>query len=286
MATLRDVKRKISSIRSTQTITRTMRMISASKLRRAQEELEKVNGYALRMEQLLKRMASRIPEDASPMLSEREEIKRVLLFPIASDRGLSGAFNLNVATAAEAFIEENKSKYEGVGVYLVGKKVRDYLKRRGVKTIKEWVDIKAVGQELAGEMATDLTGLYLAGEFDKVYLIYTHFQSALKQEVRFEEFLPLKAPQSEETVDYLYEPDVQSIVDRFIPHYILTKIYFALVESQTSEHAARMAAMENATSSCGEMIDYLTLVYNKTRQQSITNEMMDIVGGAEALQST
>ncbi len=286
MATLRDVKRKISSIKSTQTITRTMRMISASKLRRAQEELEKVNGYALRMEQLLKRMASRIPEDASPMLSEREQVKRVLLFPIASDRGLSGAFNLNVAAAAEAFIQENKSKYEGVGVYLVGKKIRDYLRRRGIKTIKEWVDIKAIGQEIAGEMATDLTGLYLTGEFDKVYLVYTHFQSALKQEVRFEEFLPLKAPQSEEAVDYLYEPDVQSIVDRFIPHYILTKIYFALVESQTSEHAARMAAMENATTSCGEMIDYLTLVYNKTRQQSITNEMMDIVGGAEALQST
>jgi len=104
--------------------------------------------------------------------------------------------------------------------------------------------------------------------------------------VKFEEFLPLKAPASEETVDYLYEPDVQSIVDRFIPHYILTKIYYALVESQTSEHAARMAAMENATNNCGEMIDYLTLVYNKTRQQSITNEMMDIVGGVEALQST
>jgi F-type H+-transporting ATPase subunit gamma len=286
MATLREVRRKIGSIRSTQTITRTMRMISASKLKRAQDELGTVNGYAQRMEGLLKRMASRIPENASPLLSEREEIKRVLLFPIASDRGLSGAFNINVAGAAERFIQENKTKYESIGVYLVGKKIRDYLRRRGIKTAKEWVDTKTVGPQIAGEMATDLTGLYLAGDVDKVYLIYTHFQSALKQEVRFEEFLPLKAPLAEETVDYLYEPDVQSIVDRFIPHYILTKIYYALVESQTSEHAARMAAMENATNNCGEMIDYLTLVYNKTRQQSITNEMMDIVGGVEALQST
>jgi F-type H+-transporting ATPase subunit gamma len=286
MATLREVRRKIGSIRSTQTITRTMRMISASKLKRAQDELERVNGYALRMEGLLKRMASRIPENASPLLSEHEEIRKVLLFPIASDRGLSGAFNVNVAGAVERFIRDNRTTYESIGVYLVGKKIRDYLRRRGIATTKEWVDVKSVGPEIAGEMATDLTSLYLAGDVDKVYLIYTHFQSALKQEVRFEEFLPLKAPAAEETVDYLYEPDVQSIVDRFIPHYILTKIYYALVESQTSEHAARMTAMENATNNCGEMIDHLTLVYNKTRQQSITNEMMDIVGGVEALQST
>jgi len=286
MATLREVRRKIGSIRSTQTITRTMRMISASKLKRAQDELERVNGYALRMEGLLKRMASRIPDDASPLLSEREEIKRALLFPIASDRGLSGAFNINVAGAVEGFIRENRATYESIRVYLVGKKIRDYLRRRGIAATKEWVDLKTMGPQIAGEMATDLTGAYLAGEADRVYLIYTHFQSALKQEVRFEEFLPLKAPASEETIDYLYEPDVQSIVDRFIPHYILTKIYYALVESQTSEHAARMTAMENATNNCGEMIDHLTLVYNKTRQQSITNEMMDIVGGVEALQST
>jgi F-type H+-transporting ATPase subunit gamma len=286
MATLRDVKRKINSIRSTQTITRTMRMISASKLRRAQEDMEKVSAYALRMEQLLKRMAGRIPEDASPLLTEREEIKRVLLFPIASDRGLSGAFNMNVATAVERFIEENRAKYERIGVYLVGKKIRDYLKRRKADITKEWVDVKKIELDVAGQMASELTDLYLAGEFDKVYLVYTYFHSALNQEIRFEEFLPMKAEKDEgEETDYLYEPDVKRIVERFVPHYILTKIYFALVQSQTSENAARMTAMENATNNCGEMINHLTLVYNKTRQQSITNEMMDIVGGVEALQS-
>ena len=129
MATLRDVKRKIGSIRSTQTITRTMRMISASKLRRAQDELERVNAYAARMEQLLKRIAARIPEAASPLLAGRDEIKRVLLFPIASDRGLSGAFNMNVASPVERFIEENRTKYERIGVYLVGRKIRDHLRR-------------------------------------------------------------------------------------------------------------------------------------------------------------
>jgi F-type H+-transporting ATPase subunit gamma len=283
MATLRDVKRKITSIKSTQTITRTMRMISASKLRRAQEELEKVSAYAVRMEQLLGRLAGRLPENASPLVAEREEIKRTLLFPIASDRGLSGAFNMNVATAVERFIAENRNEYERIGVYLVGKKIRDYLKRRKVDTIREWTDLKAADTETAGEMAKDLTNLYLSGDFDKIHLIYTHYNSPVNQTVRFEEFLPLKASSTEETLDYLYEPDMASIVERFLPHYILTKIYFALVQSQTSEHAARMSAMENATNSCGDMIDHLTLVYNKTRQQSITNEMMDIVGGAEAL---
>ena len=193
---------------------------------------------------------------------------------------------MNVATTVERFIEENRARYERIGVYLVGRKIRDYLKRRRIETTKEWIDLKTFGVDVAGQMASDLADLYLTAEFDKIYLVYTHFHSALKQEVRFEEFLPLKTEGAEEGTDYLYEPDVRAIVGRFIPHYLLTKIYFALVESQTSEHAARMAAMENATNNSGEMINYLTLIYNKTRQQSITNEMMDIVGGAEALRST
>jgi F-type H+-transporting ATPase subunit gamma len=283
MATLRDVKRKITSIRSTQTITRTMRMMSASRLRKAQDELEKVKVYSARMEELLKRVASRVPESANPLLTEREEVKRVLLFPIASDRGLSGAFNMNVAAPVERFIEENRDSYEDVGVYLVGRKIRDYLKRRRITAIKEWTDLKMADTIVAGEMAKDLTNLYLDGEFDKIYLIYTHFDSAINQTVQFEEFLPLKMPSTDESLDYLYEPDTASIIDRFVPQYVLTKIYFALIQSQTSEHAARMTAMENATINCGEMIDHLTLVYNKTRQMSITSEMMDIVGGAEAL---
>jgi F-type H+-transporting ATPase subunit gamma len=286
MATLRDVKRKINSIRSTQTITRTMRMISASKLRRAQEEMEKITAYALRTEELLKRMASRVPEQSHPLFLEREETKKVLLFAVASDRGLSGAFNLNVANAVQRFVQENRTRYERIGVYAVGRKIRDYLRRRNTEMAREWVDVKSIGSELAAEMAREVTDLYLGGEFDKVYLIYTYFHSAINQKVMFEEFLPVKPARTDEGPDYLYEPDMQSIIDRFVPHYLFTKVYFALVESQTSEHASRMAAMENATSNCGEMIDHLTLVYNKTRQQSITNEMMDIVGGAEALQGT
>jgi F-type H+-transporting ATPase subunit gamma len=288
MATLRDVKRKINSIRSTQTITRTMRMISASKLRRAQDELDRVSPYSIKIEELLKRVAGKLPDNAHPLLEKRESVKSVLLFPIASDRGLSGAFNVNVASLAEKFIKENRANYEKIGVYLVGRKVRDYLKRRKIETIKEWTDLKSIHADVAGEMASDVTNLYLQGMFDKVYLIYTYFHSAINQKVQFEEFLPLSVSSGEEEggPEYLYEPDMQTIIDRLIPQYVKTKIYFALAESQTSEHAARMAAMENATNNCGDMINYLTLVYNKTRQQSITGEMMDIVGGVEALQST
>jgi F-type H+-transporting ATPase subunit gamma len=284
MATLRDVRRKISSIQSTQTITRTMRMVSASKLRRAQEQLDKIRGYALSLEELLKRVAARLPEGAHPLLTPREEVRKVLLFPIASDRGLSGAFNLNVSTRVERFIRDNKQNYDKIGVYLVGRKIRDYLRKRRIETTKELMDIKTISDDLVQGIAGDLINLYLEGEFDRIYLIYTQFKSAAKQEVIFEEFIPVKVPEAEESLDYLYEPGKEEIVERLVPHFVSTKIFYALAQSQTSEHAARMVAMENATNNCGEMISYLTLVYNKTRQESITAEMMDIVGGAEALQ--
>ena len=286
MATLREVRRKINSIQSTQTITRTVRMVSASKRARAQGTLERIKAYAGKIEELLKRVASRLPEDAHPLLAKKEEIKNVLLLPIASDRGLSGAFNLNIAKVVEGFIRTNQGKYEKIGVYLVGKKIRDYFKRRRIQTIKEWIDVKTVDSGVVDAISSDVMNLYLDGEYDKVYLIYTHFRSAVRQEVVFQEFLPITVGASEEMADYLYEPKMEEIIYELIPQYIKTKIYFALAESQTSEHAARMAAMENATNNCGEIITHLTLVYNKTRQQSITNEMMDIVGGAEALQST
>lgn len=286
MATLRDVRRKINSIQSTQTITRTMRMVSASKLAKAQSTLERITAYAGKIEELLKRVAQRLPEDAHPLLAKKEEIRNVLLLPIASDRGLSGAFNLNIAKAVEDFIRTNQGSYEKIGVYLIGKKIGDYFRRRHIQTAKEWVDVKTVDPAVVESIASDVMDLYLNGEYDKVYLIYTHFRSAVKQEVRFEEFLPIAVEASEETLDYLYEPKMDEIIFELIPQFIKTKIYFALAESQTSEHAARMASMENATNNCGELITHFTLVYNKTRQQSITNEMMDIVGGAEALQST
>lgn len=288
MATLRDIKRKISSINSTQTITRTMKMVSAAKLRKAQEELDKIKAYALKMEELVGRVTKMLPANAHPLLTAREEVKKVLILSIASDRGLCGAFNVNIALQAENFTAQNKNQYERIGVYVFGRKAKDYLTRRKVDIVKDWVDIKKIDQELVEEVASELIRLYVDGEFDKVYISYTHFASPVKQIAIFEEFLPLStnAAEGAEGVEYLYEPKRDAIVEALIPKYISTKIYYALVESQTSEHAARMSAMENATSNCGEMVRYLTLVYNKRRQESITSEMMDIVGGAEALRGT
>ena len=291
MATLRDIKRKISSIDSTQTITRTVKMVSASKLRRAQTELDRTKAYATKMEDLVRRVVRKLPSESHPLLTPREEINKVLVVSIASDRGLAGAFNTNISLAAENFIRQNSDKYERMAVYIVGKKAKDYLGRRKVDIVKDWADVKKVDQGVVNAIASDLIGLYMDGSFDKIYLSYTHFQSAVKQIVMFDEFVPLSMPEEGETDetdsgDYLYEPTIDKIVEALIPKYISTKIYYALVESQTSEHAARMAAMENATSNCGEMVSYLTLVYNKRRQESITNEMMDIVGGAEALRGT
>lgn len=284
MATLRDIKRKIGSIGSTQTITRTMKMVSASKLRRVQDELEKINQYATKMEGLVGRVVRGLDgAEAHPLLTKREEVKKVLIFGIASDRGLCGSYNVNIGMAAEKFVAENKDAYERIAVASFGRKLKDYLSRRKVEVVREWYDIGKVDQALVQDMAFELSSLYLDGEFDRIYLAYTHFMSAVKQEVIFEEFLPV-VPQAEgEYIDYISEPERQQIIESLIPRYIWTKIYYALVESQTSEHAARMNTMENATSNCGEMIRYLTLVYNKRRQESITSEMLDIVGGAEAL---
>jgi F-type H+-transporting ATPase subunit gamma len=291
MATLRDIKRKIGSIDSTQTITRTVKMVSASKLRRAQAELDRTKAYATKMEDLVRRVVRKLPSESHPLLTPRESINNVLIVSIASDRGLAGAFNTNISLAAENFIHQNGGNYERMAVYIVGKKAKDYLSRRKVDIVKDWADVKKVDQGVVDAIASDLIGLYMDGSFDKIYLSYTHFHSAVKQIIMFDEFVPLSMPEEgeveeAESGDYLYEPSIDKIVEALIPKYISTKIYYALVESQTSEHAARMAAMENATSNCGEMVKYLTLVYNKRRQESITNEMMDIVGGAEALRGT
>jgi len=286
MATLRDIKRKINSINSTQTITRTMKMVSASKLRRAQDAYEKIRDYALKMENLVGRVISKLPKDVHPLLTEPEEVKKVLIVAIASDRGLCGGFNVNIGLAVENFVNQNREKYERIGVYVFGRKAKDYLSRRKVEILKERLDIKVASKDLADEVAAELIQLYRDGEFDKIYLLYTHFESAVKYVVKFEEFIPIKASAEEYEGDYLYEPDRDKIVEAIIPKFISTKIYYALVDSQTSDHAARMSAMENATKNCTEMVSYLTLVYNKRRQEGITSEMLDIVGGAEALRGT
>ena len=283
MATLRDIKRKINSVRSTQTITRTMKMVSASKLRRAQEGLENFRAYAVNIEELAKKAIAAADRDEHLLLKEKEDQKRVLIFSIGSDRGLCGGFNVNIALHTENFIAQNKDIYERISAYIIGRKVRDHLARRRVDVIKSWVDVKRIEQEMIDEIASDLISFYINGEFDKIYLVYTDFISPVRHVVRFEEFIPLIAAPVTEGSEYLYEPEKEAVIEALIQKYINTKIYYAILDSQTSEHSARMNSMENATNNCSEMMSQLTLVYNKRRQEGITTEMMDIVGGAEAL---
>ncbi len=286
MATLRDIRRKIQSIKSTQTITRTMKMVASSRLRRSQDELERLRPYAIKIEELKDRIVSSLPESIHPVIKEKEEIKNVLLFACASDRGLCGSFNANVNFAIENFITQNRENYEKIGLYIVGKKIRDYFAKRGALIVKEFVEQRRIGRETVEEISDDLISYYVKGEFDKVFAVYTFFRSPLKQIVTVEELLPVKSKRADQKIDYLYEPDRKSILERFIPQYLSTRIWYMILNSQTSEHASRMNAMENATNNCGEMINFLTLLYNKKRQESITKEMLDIVGGAEAVKKT
>lgn len=285
MPTLRDIRRKINSIRSTQTITRTMKMVASSRLRRTQEELERVRNYANSLEELKERLIPSLRRTIHPLLRVRDEERRALLFVIASDRGLCGSFNVNVNVAAENLVNSLKEKYEDVSLYVIGKKVKDYFTRRQVPIVKEWIEMRKIETHHIQEMARDLTFYYENLEFDRIYAVYTYYRSPIRQIVTTEEIIPIVPKERREPIEYLYEPNEEYIVKAFIPRYLETKIRYMILNSQTSEHAARMNAMENATNNCGELIRMLTLLYNKKRQENITKEMLDIVGGAEAVKT-
>ncbi|MCS7280331.1 MAG: ATP synthase F1 subunit gamma [Desulfobacterota bacterium] len=286
MPTLRDIRRKIASIRSTQKITRTMKMIASSRLRRCHEELERTRPYASKIEELKERLLSSVRKNIHPIVMEREEQKNLLIFACASDRGLCGSFNANVNAAIDNLISQMKDQYEKIGLYVLGKKIRDYFAKKGVPIVKEWIELRRIEKEHIESMVQDFMSYYLTSEFDKIVAIYTFFRSPIRQEVRTEELIPIKTKRDEGPIDYLYEPKAEYVVERFIPEYLRTKVYHMILNSQTSEHASRMNAMDNATNNCGEMINLLTLLYNKKRQESITKEMLDIVGGAEAVKRT
>lgn len=280
MATLRHIRRKIQSVRSTQTITNTMKMVSASKLRRAQEEFERVGLYAKKMEELVRNVIGTLSDISHPLLDEREK-RRALVFACASDRGLCGSFNMNVVGRVEGFISDKS--YESVALCTFGRKIRDYFRRRGVPIVEEYVDVRRLEIDLSRTISARLIELFLEGKFDVVFLCYTHFLSPLRQEVVLERLLPIPIPRERAKGEYLLEPSLEQILSTLLPKYVTTRLHYALIDSSTSEHAARMNAMENATDNCGKVLQSLTLLFNKTRQESITKEMMDIVGGAEAL---
>ncbi len=291
MPSLIDIRRRVRAVRSTQQITKAMKMIAASRLRRAQERILSARPFAEQMLRVLSSLAARVDPSGHPLLSVRDERAggSVLLVVVTADKGLCGAFNTNVIRAASAFILERPDRH--VRLALVGRKGRDFFRRRGFAVRYEHVNLFA---RLQYEDAQDVAHLaideFTTGAVDAVYLVYNQFKSVLQQRVVVERLLPIPRGLFGETasaeralVEYLYEPAPAAIFEQLLPRHVEVQVWRALLESAAAEHAARMTAMDNATKNAGEMIEQLTLYMNKVRQAAITREIIEVVSGAEAL---
>ncbi|MDO5105803.1 ATP synthase F1 subunit gamma [Capnocytophaga sp.] len=284
MANLKEIRSRISSVSSTMQITGAMKMVSAAKLKKAQDAIIAMKPYAYKLKQLLEQLSSALGNDS--IYNERnEEIKNVLIVPITSNRGLCGAFNSNIVKKALE-LEEGKYRNLNVQFYTVGKKGNDILKKTDKVFKYETHIFDDLTYAAAAELASELMELYTSGQFDKIVLVYNSFKNAATQIVTEETFLPIQAIENEEVqsaTDYLYEPSKEEIVKELIPRSLKTQIFKALRDSVASEHGARMTAMHKATDNANELRNQLKLTYNKARQAAITGEILEIVGGAEAL---
>lgn len=345
MPSLKAIRKRIGSVKSTQKITRAMKMVAAARLSRAQMAITELRPYALKTLEVLSSVATRAgEEDVHPLLARREP-KKVMLVVLTSDRGLAGAFNANVNKLAYRRWKELEAEGAEVSFAVIGRKGRDFLKRRGANIRRDFTGVfENLSVERAGEIGRYIVAEYTRGgegrlaaeeregrgmapkarepqprepqavdaapagvaepdegaesfvptegladlepELDAVYLVYNEFKSAITQKVTVEPLLPIApAPMAEDetTVDFIYEPSKRALLDRLLPMYVEIELYRALLESVASEHGARMTAMDSATKNASEMIDRLTLQYNRARQAAITKELMEIIGGAEAL---
>jgi F-type H+-transporting ATPase subunit gamma len=295
MATLKDIQRRIRAVKNTRQITKAMKMVAAAKLRKAQQRMLEMRPYADKMQSVIASLAVGSEQESHPLLFQRPR-KTVEVLVVTSDRGLCGAFNSNISKAATKYTEELQSEEpdaaisaEGleVSISAVGKKAVDYYKRRDVQLRNTWTGISGkISYEDAQTIADDIVQNYTDGSLDEVYIVYNEFKNVVQQIIRTVKLLPTEAhAEDAEKSDaaFIYEPSKEHLLDDLLPKNVEIQIYRALLESQASEEAARMTAMENATKAAGEMIDDLTLQFNKARQASITAEIMDIVGGVEAL---
>jgi F-type H+-transporting ATPase subunit gamma len=284
MGNLRDIQRRIDSVKNTEQITKAMKMVAASRLRRAQEAILSSRPYAHKMLEVLSSLSLRTNPQAHPMLETREP-KQVDLLIVTSDRGLCGAFNSNIIRAAEKFMAEHPDW--NFSLHLVGRKAADYYKRRDVNIRKISLNILAdVSMAHSSAVGGDLVESYLNDEFDQVFMVYNEFKSAIQQTVIVEQLLPIKPMDITEEyfpVEYTFEPSEDAILAELLPRHINVQVFRVFLESVASEHGARMTAMESASKNAGEMIDKLTLIYNRTRQAAITTELIEVVSGAEAL---
>ena len=296
MASLRAIRSRIRSVRSMQKITKALKLVSAAKLRRAQDAVVRTRPYAQALDELLASLArARANADMPPhpLMDVRAKPTRIEVVLLTSDRGLCGGFNANIIRRAQRFIVEEGDKYEVIQFSTIGRRGRDFAKKRGIQTRKDYVGFFGrLRYSMAKEVADDLIAEYRERKLDAVYLLYNQFKSAITQVITLKQLLPIVAEAEQQktsgqggfiTPEHIYEPSRPQLLEQLIPRELAMQIWRALLESEASEHGARMSAMESATTNANETIGRLSLEYNRARQASITKELMEIVSGAEAL---
>jgi F-type H+-transporting ATPase subunit gamma len=294
MATVQDIKRRLRSVRNTRKITKAMELVAAAKLRRAESRIAALRPYAERMRELMIGTARATPARGFPLLEDRETVESVAILPLTGDRGLAGAFNAQIVRRALQLEREARAAGADVRWVVVGKKGRSTLRFRRYAIEQAWVDFtdRPVYAD-AVAVSKKLADLFVEREVDRVVMVYNHYVSPLTQTVSVEDVLPIPRTLLEEEEksayeialegDFIYEPEPEEILARLLPTYLETTVYRALLESAASEHGARMTAMRNASKNAGELIDKLTLDMNRARQSEITQEILEVVAGADAL---
>lgn len=291
MPSLKDVKLQIAGVGKTKQITRAMGMVASAKLRGAQNRIERFRPYAEKFGEMLGDLAARTEEAAHPLLQVHKEVKSAVVVLLSSDRGLCGGFNVNLISTALDLARAKTEEGLSVRFICVGRKGRDAVRKTSYEIIESYGDVMgSFDFRLAARLGGKVSQLYESGEADEVYLVYSEFAGMTRQIPTKMELLPVTAAAREEdgnkpAAECLYEPEVGALLAELLPRYVNVQIYRGLLDNSASENAARMAAMDNATRNCDELTNSLTLLYNKTRQAAITNELIDIVGGANAQQS-
>lgn len=288
MPSLKAIKKRIGSVKNTRQITKAMKMVSAAKLRRAQDNIIAARPYARKMEEVLQSLAGCVEGDAHPLLEVRDA-KKLLLLVVTSDRGLCGGFNANLCKAADRFVKEKKSEYEEITLMTLGRKGYEFLKNR-YTVAKNYPNlISKPNYQTAALLGQEIIEGYLEGQYDQVIILFNAFKTVMSQDITFQQLLPVVPPEAEaatldETpVEYIYEPSVSELLDEILPKNIEVQIFKSMLESVAAEHGARMTAMDSASKNASEMIGKLTLIYNRARQAAITKELMEIISGAESI---
>jgi len=286
MASLKSIKKRIVSVKNTRQITKAMKMVSAAKLRRAQENVVAARPYAKKLGEVLQTLSSSLEGDLHPLL-EKRDAKKLLLIVLTSDRGLCGGFNSNLCKAADRYLKEKSGVYEQISVMTVGRKGYEFLKSR-YTVYKNFSNVLSKpNYQTAAMLAQEVIDGFLAGEYDQVELLYNSFRTVMTQDITFQQMLPVepevKGSTEETPVEFIYEPSVGELLAEILPKNIEVQIFKAMLETVAGEHGARMTAMDSASKNANEMIGKLTLMYNRARQAAITTELMEIISGSESI---